>query len=106
MTAIDFPQRNVLLAEDQPEYETLPVYCETQEMIVPNRPNDPQLAIMTKEVPWSMTACFQLNKEEMDQVAATGQIWFTQMLFGNNFQPIRMSVLNPFESEEPTDDER
>jgi len=97
MLAIDFPQRNLLLAEDQPEYETLPVFVEMKEIIVPNEPNDPQLAIMTKNVPWSMTACFQLNKEEIDQIVNTGCIWYTQMLFGQNFQPVQMSVENPFE---------
>jgi len=96
MIAIDFPQRNVMLAEDQPEYETLPVFCETKEIIVPNKPNDPQLAIMTKTVPWSMTACFELNKEEIDEIVRTGKIWHTQMLYGLNFQPIFMSTKNPF----------
>jgi hypothetical protein len=97
MIAVDFPQRNLMLAEEQPEYETLPVFCEMKEVIVPNKPNDPQMAIMTKTVPWSMTACFELNKEEIDEIVRTGRIWHTQYTFGSTFQPIRMSTQNPFE---------
>lgn len=100
MLAVTFPEVNVNLAEDQPEYETLPVYCEAREVIMPNRPGDPQLAIMTKIVPWSMTACFELNKEEIEEIVRTGKLWYTQMLFGNNFQPIVMSTQNPFKSED------
>ncbi|HEY8690543.1 MAG TPA: hypothetical protein VIM07_15005 [Chitinophagaceae bacterium] len=97
MIAVDFPQRNLMLAEDQPEYETLPVFCEMKEVIVPNKPNDPQLAIMTKNVPWTMTAYFALNKEEIDEIVRTGKIWHKQCLFGGDFQPIMMSTQNPFE---------
>lgn len=97
MIAVDFPQRNVMLAEEQEEYETLPVFCEYKEIIVPNKPSDPQLAIMTKVVPWSMTCCFELNKEEIDEIVRTGKLWHTQMLYGHNFQPISMSTQNPFQ---------
>lgn len=96
MIAVDFPQRNVMLAEDQLEYETLPVFCEMKEIIVPNGPGDPQLAIMTKQVPWTMTACFELNKEEIDEIVATGKLWYRQCLYGGNFQPVMMSTQNPF----------
>lgn len=99
MIAADFPQRNVMLAEDQPEYETLPVFCEYKEIIVPNGPNDPQLAIVTKVVPWSMTCCFELNKEEIEEIVKTGKLWHTQYLFGKSFQPINMSSQNPFEND-------
>lgn len=99
MIAVDFPQRNLMLAEDQPEYETLPVFCEMKEVIVPNKPNDPQMAIMTQTVPWTMTACFELNKEEIDEIVRTGRLWHTQCLFGGKFQPIMMTTQNPFENE-------
>jgi hypothetical protein len=54
------------------------------------------MAIMTKNVAWSMTACFELNKEEIDEIVRTGKIWHTQMLFGDQFQPILMTTQNPF----------
>lgn len=96
MLAVDFPERNMILAENQPEYEPMPVFCQMMDVMVPNKPNDPQLAIMYKTVPWSMTACFQLNKEEIDEIVKTGKVWYTQMLFGNNFQPVVLSTENPF----------
>jgi hypothetical protein len=96
MKAIDFPQRNCMLAEDQPEYETLPVFVEMKEVIVENKPGDPQLAILTKTIPWSMTACFELSDEELAEIILTKRIFYTQMVFGSNFQPISMSTKNPF----------
>lgn len=93
MKAVDFPQRNVMLAEDQPEYETLPVHLETKEIIVPNGPHNP----MTKQIPWQMTACFELSDEEIAQIVANRKIWYKQCLFGHNFQPMVISTENPFE---------
>lgn len=78
MDAIDFPERNVELAKDQPEYQTLPVLSE------PEKEGQP------------MTCCFQLTKEEILEIVATGQIWHTQWTFGAPFQPIRMSTQKPF----------
>lgn len=86
MIAIDFPQRNVMLAENQPEYETLPIHV----------PLDENGVLTDAESP--CTCCFQLNKEEIDEIVRTGQIWFTQYTFGNAFSPITMSTQNPFEN--------
>lgn len=96
MIAVSFPQSNIVLGKDQPEYEALPAFCQMQEVIVPNGPNDPQLAIITKMVPWSMTCCFELNREEIDEIVRTGKLWHTQQVFGGSFQPISMSTQNPF----------
>lgn len=96
MKPIDFPQRNSMLAEHQPEYQTVPVFVEQKEVIVPNRPNDPQLAIMTQIVPWSMTAVYELSDEEITEIIANKKIFYRQMLFGNNFQPMFLSTKDPF----------
>jgi hypothetical protein len=96
MKAVDFSQRNVMLAEHQPEYQTLPVYCEMKEVIVPNKPGDPQLAVMTEQVPWEMTACFELSNEEIAEIVETKKLWYRQMLLGDKFHPILMSTQNPF----------
>jgi len=77
MIAIDFPERTILLAEDQPQYETLPCHI-----------NDSQER--------EFTCCFQLNKEEIDEIVLTGLLWHTQLTFGSAVQPIRMSTQNPF----------
>lgn len=79
MKAITFPQVTVNLAEDQEQYETLPVHID---LIQPETP---------------VTCCFELSREEIDEIVRTGKIWHTQWTFGNLFQPIRMSTQNPFE---------
>ena len=78
MDAIKFPQHNVVLAENQPEYIPLPVFIDR---------NDPQVP---------MTACFKLNPDELKEIQKTGCLWLTQLTFGQYFQPIRMSTQNPF----------
>lgn len=82
MRSIEFPQANIALAKDQPEYETLHVHADI---------NDPTLP---------MTACFELSPEEVMEIYRTGKIWFTQLTFGKPFQPIRMSTSNPYVQEE------
>ena len=93
MTAIDFPQVNLELAKDQPQYQTIPVFVE----YVKKKFDDGKGGIIEKDVPNSMTACFQLSPEELAELSANGgKIFHTQMTFGHPFQPIRMSTLNPF----------
>jgi hypothetical protein len=79
MISVEFPQVNCALAKDQEEYETLHVFVDTT---IPERP---------------MTACFQLNKEEIDEIVRTGKLWYTQYTFGHLFQPVSMSTQNPFQ---------
>jgi hypothetical protein len=79
MKAITFPQVNLMLAEDQPEYETLPVH------VVAEDPTTP------------MTCCLELSPEEVEEIVRTGRIYHTQLTFGGPVQPIRMSVTNPFD---------
>lgn len=95
MKALNFKQANLMLAENQEEFETLPVYMETRVIVEP--PKCGTLCSATKEIPWSMTACFELSDEEIDEIVKTKRIWHTQMLYGHNFQPVLMSVKNPFE---------
>lgn len=78
MKAADFPQRNVLLAENQPEYETLPAHVDTD----------------APELPF--TTCFELSDEEVEEIVRTRRIWHTQLTFGHAFQPVRMATTNPF----------
>jgi hypothetical protein len=78
MISVKFPQSNFALAEDEPEYETLHVHADTT---IPQVP---------------LTCCFELNKEEIDDIVRTGKIYHTQWTFGNPFQPILMSTQNPF----------
>lgn len=93
MKAIDFPQRTHMLAENQPEYETMPVYTEMKQTNITNG----AYKRVSKDVPWSMTACFELSDREIEEIVRTRKLWYTQMLFGNNFQPVSLSIKNPFE---------
>lgn len=79
MKSIEFPQSNVKIGEGQPQYQTLHAHVD---------PNDPAQ---------TMTMCFELSKEEIAQIVLTGKIWMSQLTFGMPFQPIRMSVDNPFQ---------
>ena len=82
MKAIEFPEVNLRLAENQPEYETLPVH------VKPDAETDGYFR--------QVTMCFELDEEEKKQVAETGQIWFTVLQpHGNLFHPIRMSIVKP-----------
>lgn len=78
MESIDYPEANVAVAKDQPQYKTLFVH-------VGPKPD------------FLMTACFQLSKEELDEVNRTGgKLFISQVTFGRGYSPIRMSVSNPF----------
>lgn len=78
MEPIKFPQQTHTLAENQPEYTPLPVHIDQNNSAVP------------------MTCCMKLSPKEMSQVRLTGEIWITQLTFGNAFQPISLSIENPF----------
>lgn len=82
MKTIEFPEVNVRIAENQPEYETLPVH------VCPHAETDGYFR--------KVSMCFELDEEEKKQVAETGQIWLTVLQPNdNNFHPIKMSVLKP-----------
>lgn len=87
MNFVDFPQRNLMLAEDQPEYQTLPTHVEYREVNTPDGP---------KKIPWSMTCVYELSDEEISELIATRKLYYRQMLFGHQFQPIFMSTKDPF----------
>ncbi|MEL7586628.1 MAG: hypothetical protein AAGU19_07925 [Prolixibacteraceae bacterium] len=80
MKAIEFPEVNVRIAANQPEYETLPAHMEG-----------------LKDTGWrKVTVCFYLDPEERKQVIETGQIWQTIIQPDTDyFHPILMSTLKP-----------
>jgi len=78
MIAIDFPERTNLLAEDQPEYDTLPVH-------------------ITDDENKDFIYCMKLSQVEIDEIVKTGLLWGSQRTFGNLFHPMLMSTTNPFE---------
>lgn len=72
MKSKEFKEVNVRVAEDQPEYITLPAYFNPDE--------------------GSMTFCFELSEDEMNRIKATGEIWFKQFTGGKEMQAIYMST--------------
>lgn len=78
MKPVDFKQANVKIAENQPEYETLPAYIEEA----------PTGTIVT---------CFELDQEEIEEIKRTGKIWHQQIAFHQPMQPILLSTQCPFD---------
>lgn len=73
MIAKEFNEVNVRIAENQEEYETLPVFHDPKE--------------------GSVTMCFEANDAEKAEIAKTGKIWIKILTFNNPLQPIAMSCL-------------
>lgn len=69
MKAIKFKGHNLVLAEDQPQYQPLPVCNER-----------------TPE--GSMVCCWKLSIWERLKTIFTGRLFFRQLTFGQPFQPI------------------
>ena len=73
MKAKEFKEVNVRFAENQEEYETLPVYCNTEE--------------------GSAMFCFELSDEEKARIAETGELYVKVLTFNKPLQPIAMSCI-------------
>lgn len=78
MKAIYFPEVNVEIAKNQPEYNTLPAYISNEGVMV---------------------TCFEFTDEEIQNIIKNKKIW-VQVLMGNNrLQPFSLiPVKNYFES--------
>lgn len=73
MRAIEFEEQNLVLGKGQEDtYIPMPAYYNKDEL--------------------SMAFCFELNKEEIDEIIATGKIWFKQLTFNKPFQPVMLST--------------
>ncbi len=77
MKAIEFNEVNLRIAENQDEYQTLPVHKHGDDV-------------------GTVTACFELDDGEIEQVKSYGTIWLSFLTFGRSFQPVGMSCLSPF----------
>ena len=91
MRSVDFPEANLPLAKDQPQYNTLYVHVDFC------RPEK------------QMISCYELTEEEIADIVKNKKIWHTQMTFGNAYQPVGITTKNPFiepiENYEPPADE-
>lgn len=75
MKAVKFPESNLVVAEDQPEYLPLPAFADTQKGI--------------------MTFCWELSWSERISLLLTGKLWHQVMTFNRPLQPQLLSVDKP-----------
>jgi len=75
MTPIEFDESDVVLAESQPEYQSLPIAIEGNERI----------------------SCWKLTLKDKVSLLFLGRLWLRQLTFGNPFQPVLLQVKNPFD---------
>ena len=85
MKAIEFPEVNVRIAENQPEYETIPALIKQYE--------DSSMV--------EITMCLLLDQEERQQVAETGCVWLSVLQLAGKFHPIKTSLLKPYDVTQP-----
>lgn len=69
MTPIKFKEHNVVLAEDQPEYQPLPVH-------------------VIRQGQWPMTSCWKLTWRERIAVLFGKPLYIQQLTFGSALQPV------------------
>lgn len=75
MKPVDFKERTVILAEDQPQYLPLPVFESSDGMMI---------------------SCWKLTMLERLLILFTGRLWLRQLTFGNPMQPQKPEARNPF----------
>lgn len=73
MKAVDFPYKNVDIAKDQPEYNTLP-------------------ALVLGDRNGTVISCWELTDEEIEELKKTKRIYLSLWTFGQPLQPQRMAV--------------
>ena len=86
MEFIEFPGVNVRIAEDQPEYTTLPAQVGVLPVPMPDGTEGQALA---------MTCCAKLTPEELAFVNEHGFLYLTILTFGEPLQPIHGTFLRP-----------
>jgi len=75
MKAIEFPEHNMVLAKDQPEYLPLPVFRAPDGLVV---------------------SCYRLTWRERLKLLFTGRFWLQQLTFNQPLQPQCPTVDYPF----------
>lgn len=74
MTPVNFPEANIVLGANQPQYEPLHAY---------RAPDDPHGCV---------TCCFELTDAEIEELVLTRKLWMRQLTFNRPFQPIALST--------------
>ena len=84
MRPIEFPEKNVVYAENQPEYLPLPAH---------------------KTADGDVITCWELSEQEILEIATNGRLWLVVKTFNNPLQPIFLTtnkdeVINPENEQE------
>ena len=72
-----FKGHNVIVGKDQPEYRPLYAYLDIDD---DRRP---------------VSFCLELTDNEIERLKVKKEIWFTQLIFNSNFQPVLASLESP-----------
>ncbi|MDB5288541.1 MAG: hypothetical protein JWR05_3490 [Mucilaginibacter sp.] len=96
MKAVKFEQANIMLAEDQPEYETLPIWADVDE----NRHAIKNIDGSIRDPQGEVISCFELTDEEVNDIVKNRRIWHRQITFWNAPMPISIETQNPFTPQE------
>lgn len=76
MVAVNFPDSNSVFASENPDFYPLPAE------VIPG----PSMQINT---------CWELSKEELEEVMKTGHIWVSILSFGQPLHPMLLSTRKP-----------
>ena len=76
MKLINFPEVNIVIAKDQPQYLPMPAHISDDEY-------------------GTTTVCWQLTLRERIKLLATGKIWHQMLVFKQRMQPQILTVVKP-----------
>ena len=80
MKPVSFPEQNVVIAKDQPQYLPLPAHIEPHDKYDPSR---------------RTTFCWQLSWRERLTLLVTGKLWHQVLTFNSPLQPQLLLVEKP-----------
>lgn len=76
MKPVEFPEKNVVLGQDQPEYQPLPVFRSREE--------------------GEVISCWRFSIFERLKILFGADLWLRQLTFGRPFQPLLPELECPF----------
>lgn len=76
MKPTEFPEQNIVIAKDQPEYIPLPANVNVIES-------------------GRVVTCWQMSLAERIKALLTGKVWLSQLTFNMPLQPVRLDIEKP-----------
>lgn len=74
MKPANFPEQNVIYAENQPQYTPLPAFKTDEGEVI---------------------TAWDLSDDELDKIQRTGRIYLSQLTFNQDLQPVLLTVDRP-----------